>query len=64
MQSYEKNKYDAILHKKNFLNVAKTNYPRVASKLPTCRWTFTNVSLANDTLVNCNLYTSKSQTIH
>ncbi len=40
MQSYKKNKYDAILHEIFFSNVAKKYFPRVASKLLTCRWQF------------------------
>ena len=59
MQSYKKNKYDAILHEIFFSNVAKIYFPRVASKLLTCRWQFTNVSLAIYTLVNRNLLTCR-----
>ena len=59
MQSYKKNEYDAILHEIFFSNVAKIYYPRVASKLLTCRQQTTNVSLAIYTLVNRNLLTCR-----
>lgn len=61
MQSYKKNKYDAILHEIFFSNVAKIYFPRVASNLLTCRWQFTNVSfglylwMVHSTLAEVNL---------